>query len=323
MEKGTDSSRSLSLFPFTNSMYSYKKFTNNNSMRSLKKTKYQLLIKKYAFEIGLIILGTMIMAIATSLFLLPNHLSSGGFSGIATITYYLFHWKMGTVILLLNIPLFILSFIRIGKKFVVKSILGTIFLSSFINLFEQYSPLTNDKILASIYGGILIGIGTSFILRAAASTGGSDLVSYILRSFKPQMATGTIIVIFDAIVIFLNVICFRQLEVGLYSAISIYLMGKVIDIVFEGIGFSKMVLIVSKKHEQIARKIGEEVLRGTTGFLSKGMYKGENKVTLMCVAGRREVIEIRKIASTIDPMSFIMITNVREVYGKGFKKNNV
>ena len=154
-------------------------------MRKSREIKrYKLLIKKYSFETFIIMFGAMIMAIATSLFLLPNQLSSGGFSGIATITYYLFNWKMGTVIVLLNIPFFILAFIRIGREFVIKSILGTLFLSTFIDFFDRFNPLTTDRFLACIYGGILIGLGTSLILKAAASTGGSDLVSYIIKSYR-------------------------------------------------------------------------------------------------------------------------------------------
>ena len=288
--------------------------------KSRKKLRYKLLIKKYTFEIFLIILGAATMSIATALFLLPNQLSSGGFSGIATITYYLFNWKMGTVILLLNIPFFILSFIRIGKEFVFKSILGTLFLSIFIDFFDKFKPLTDDRFLACIYGGVLIGVGTSLILRASASTGGSDLVSYIIKSFKLGLSTSNLIVIFDVIVIALNVICFRKLEVGLYSAISIYLMGKVIDIVFEGIGFSKMIFIISDKYKKISKEIEKKVLRGTTGIYSKGMYTNEEKMMLMCVASRREIIQIRQISKKIDLKSFVIITNVREVYGKGFKK---
>lgn len=288
--------------------------------KSRKKLRLKLLIKKYSFQIFLIMLGAMIMAIATSLFLLPNQLSSGGFSGIATITYYLFNWNMGTVILLLNIPFFIIAFIRIGKEFVLKSIIGTAFLSFFIDFFERFNALTRDRFLACIYGGILIGIGTSLILKASASTGGSDLVSYIIRSLKPGLSTSNLIVIFDTIVIVLNVICFKELEIGLYSAISIYLMGKIIDIVFEGVGFSKMVFIISQKHEKISNEIGKQIMRGTTGIYSKGMYTNEDKMMIMCIAGRRETIDIRQIANKIDPKSFIIITNVREVYGKGFKK---
>ena len=289
-------------------------------MKKRNKLRYKLLIKKYSFEVFLIMLGAMTMAIATSLFLLPNQLSSGGFSGIATITYYLFKWKMGTVIILLNIPFFIIAFIRIGKVFVIKSILGTLFLSTFIDFFERFNALTRDRFLACIYGGILIGLGTSLILKASASTGGSDMVSYIIKSFKPGLSTSNLIVIFDAIVITLNVICFKELEIGLYSAISIYLMGKVIDIVFEGIGFSKMVFIISKKYEKISNEISKQILRGSTAIYSKGMYTNEEKMMLMCIASRREVIDIRHIAKRVDPTSFTIITNVREVYGKGFKK---
>ena len=288
--------------------------------KSRKILRFKLLMKKYSFEILLIMLGAAIMSVATALFLLPNQLSSGGFSGIATITYYLFNWKMGTVILLLNIPYFILAFIRIGKEFVFKSIVGTIALSIFIDFFDRFNPLTTDRFLACIYGGILIGLGTSLILRASASTGGSDLVSYIIKSFKPGLSTSNLIVIFDAIIITLNVICFKKLEVGLYSAISIYLMGKVIDIVFEGIGFSKMIFIISEKYEAISKEISKKVFRGTTGIYSKGMYTNEEKMMLMCVAARREIIEIRQIAKKIDARSFVIISNVREVYGKGFKK---
>ena len=287
---------------------------------SRKKLKYKLLIKKHIIEILLIILGTMIMSIGIALFLLPNKLSSGGFTGIATILYYLFNWKVGTVILLLNIPFFILAFIRIGKEFVFKSVFAVVFLSIFIDFFEKYEALTTDKVLASIYGGILIGIGTSLILKAAASTGGSDLVSYIIRSFKPGLSTSNLIVIFDIVVIGLNVIFLNQLEIGLYSAIAIYLMGKVIDIIFEGVGFSKMVFIISEKYQEISNRIGKEIVRGITGIYSKGMYTDRERTMLMCVASRREVIEIRQIANEIDPKSFIIITNVREVYGKGFKK---
>lgn len=290
-------------------------------MKKRRKIKrYKLLIKKYTFEIFLITLGTMTMSIGTALFLLPNQLSSGGFSGIATITYYLFNWKMGTVILLLNVPLFIIAFVRIGKEFLLKSILGTVFLSQFIDFFDRFNPLTTDRFLACIYGGILIGVGTSLILKAHASTGGSDLVSYIVRTFKPSLSTSNLIVIFDVIVIALNVIFLKELEIGLYSAISIYLMGKVIDVVFEGIGFSKMIFIISNEYKKIADEISKKVLRGVTGIYSKGMYTDERKMMLMCIASRREIVEIKQIANRIDQKSFTIITNVREVYGKGFKK---
>ncbi len=289
----------------------------------MKKFRIKVNIKKYIIEILGIAIGAILMSIGISQFLLPNKLSTGGFSGIATIAFYLFKWPMGRTILLLNIPCFVFAFIRIGKEFVIKSIIGTIFLSFFIDFFEKYSAWTNDRVLACIYGGVLIGIGTAIILRSNGSTGGSDLVSVVIKSFNTKLSTSNIIVIFDVIVITLNVIAFKELEIGLYSAIAIFIMGKMIDIVFEGIGFSKMIFIISDKYDEISKKIGENVKRGTTGIYSKGMYTNKEKTMVMCIVSRGEVIEVRNIANEIDKSAFIVITNVREVFGNGFKRQQI
>ena len=261
------------------------------------------------------------MAAGTSLFLLPNQLSSGGFTGIATITYYLFNIPVGTFTLLLNIPLFILTFIKVGKEVAIKGIVGTIILSVFIDLLDKVTPLTDDRFLACIYGGILSGIGTALVLKANASTGGSDLLSYIIKAFKPHYRTSNLIVIIDIVIIVMNVIFFKEIEVGLYSAIAIYLMGKMIDIVFEGIYFTKTLFIVSDKYEEIAEEIGKKLERGSTGLYAKGMYTNEEKMMLWCVASRGEVVKIQQIVQSIDKKAFIVISNAREAWGKGFKLN--
>ncbi len=212
-------------------------------------------LKRFFVELLQILIGTAIMATATSLFLLPNQLSSGGFSGIATILYYLFKFPMGVTILALNIPLFIFSIFKNGRKFFLKALLGTVFLSFFIDLIDKYQPLTHDRLLACIYGGILMGVGTAIILKASASTGGTDLLAQITRKYKPEFRTGTLITIFDIIIVGLNIFFFKEIEIGLYSAITIYIMGKVIDVFFEGIYFTKMMYIVSEKYEEIATGI--------------------------------------------------------------------
>lgn len=260
------------------------------------------------------------MAFGVSQFLLPNQLSSGGFTGIATIFYYLLKLPMGLTIFFLNIPLFILSWIKKGKEFVIKGIMGTFFLSMFIDLLDQYSALTQDRLLACIYGGVIMGIGTSILLKANASTGGTDMLAYVIKEYKPTYRSANIIVMIDIVIIILNVIFFKKIEIGLYSAISIYIMGKVIDIFFEGINFTKMIYIVSDKYLEIADKIAEHVGRGITGIYSKGMYTNEEKMMLLCVASRNEVMKIKQISKKIDPRSFIIISNARETFGLGFKK---
>ncbi len=265
------------------------------------------------------ILGALLMAIATSLFLLPNQLSSGGFAGIATIAYYFFNISMGVTILALNIPLFIFGGYKLGKGFFIKSIIGTISFSTFIDILDKFPPLTNDRFLACIYGGIIIGAGTAIILKANASTGGSDLVSMITKKYNPNIRTSNVIIIVDAIIVGLNIIFFKEIEIGLYSAIAIYLMGKIIDIVFEGIYFTKLLIIISDKNQEIAQKIGEKVGKGTTGLYGKGMYRNENKLVLICAASRGDVARVKSIAKKIDPKSFIIVANAREVVGLGFK----
>ncbi len=280
-----------------------------------KKYKFKQILK----EIIETILGALIMAAGVSLFLLPNQLSSGGIAGVATIFYYLLNIPMGTVIIAINIPLFLFSMYKVGKMFFLKSTLGTVAMSVFIDLLDKIEPLTNDRFLACIYGGILLGLGTTLLLKAESSTGGSDLISYIAKKYKPTVRSGNIIVIIDIIIIALNVIFFKEIEIGLYSAIAIYIMGKIIDIFFEGINFTKLMIIVSNKSEEIAKQIDQKVARGSTGLYGKGMYTNENKLILMCAAYRKDVARIKIIAKEIDPKSFIVITNSREVVGQGFK----
>ena len=277
-------------------------------------------MKQFVIQIIETIIGSFIMAAAVSLFLLPNELSSGGFSGIATVTYYLFNGPMGITILALNIPLFLLSTLKIGKEFLGKSTIGTVSLSIFIDILDKFEPLTQDKILACVYGGILTGIGTALILRANSSTGGSDLASIMIKEYKPMFRTGNLITIIDFIIVFLNVIFLGKIEIGLYSAITIYLMGKVIDILFEGIYFTKLLFIISDKNEEISKFIENEVKRGVTGIYGKGMYTNKEKLILMCAIGRNNLAEIKTKIKQIDPKAFLIITNSREVLGVGFKE---
>ena len=284
------------------------------------KTKRNLYIKKYAYELFLLIIGCFIMACGTSLFLLPNQLSSGGFAGFATIAYYLLKIPLGTTMFALNIPLFILGYIRIGKKFLIKTLLGTSILAIFIDILDKLPSLTQDRFLGCIYGGIAMGIGTAIVLKSNSSTGGTDLLSYIIRSYKQNYRTSSLIVGVDSLIIALNVIFFKNIEIGLYSAITIYLMGKMIDIIFEGVNFTKMMFIISDRYEKIAEEIGNKIDRGSTGIYAKGMYTNEEKMMLLCVGSRNEIAKIKQIAVSIDKKAFIIISNARETWGKGFKK---
>lgn len=285
------------------------------------KVKEQITLKKIILEILGTIFGSFVIAVSVSLFLLPNKLSSGGVAGIATITYYLLNIPMGISILLINVPLFLMSILKIGKAFFLKSIVGTVSLSIFIDILDKMQPLTNDKFLACIYGGIIMGVGTAIILKANSSTGGTDLISYIAKAYRPTIKVGEIIFMLDIVIVVLNMFFLEEIEIGLYSAIAIYLMGKIIDILFEGIYFTKLIYIVSEKAEEIATNIGEEIGRGTTGIYGKGMYTNEDKLILMCAVTRKDVARTIQIITKIDKNSFVIVTNSREVLGLGFKDN--
>ncbi len=277
-------------------------------------------VRVFAIETIETMVGAFMMAIATSLFLLPNQLSSGGFSGIATIFYYLLKIPMGTMILSLNVPFFLFAAYKLGKGFVIKSLVGTTTFSLAIDVLDKLSPLTNDRFLACIYGGIIIGLGMAIILKANSSTGGSDLISMLVREYNPNIRTSNVIIIIDTLIVGLNVLFFKEIEIGLYSAIAIYLMGKMIDIIFEGIYFTKLVIIISNKSQEISQEIGEKIRKGTTGLFGKGMYTNEHKTILMCAASRGDVARVKQVSKRIDPSSFIIIANAREVVGLGFKK---
>ena len=281
---------------------------------------YNEKIKKYIIDVIGTVVGSAIMAIGISSFLLPNQLSSGGFSGVATITYYLLKIPMGAMIMALNIPLFLFAGYRLGKEFFIKSLIGTFSLSAFIDILDKYPPITTDRFLACIYGGVIIGIGTAIILRVDSSTGGTELIANIIKTYNPYISMSKYLTIIDIVIIGLNVIFFKHIEIGLYSAITIYLYGQMIDIIFEGVHYTKLLFIISDKNEQISQVISQKVKRGVTGLHGKGMYSDKNKLVLICAASRGDVSKIKDIANRIDRNCFIVIANAREVLGKGFKE---
>lgn len=276
--------------------------------------------KKIMIELLKMVVGTALMAFGIELFLVPNQLSTGGFSGIATIIYYIANIPVGTTMFLLNIPLFFIAYFKVGKKFFTKAIFGTWFLSIFLNAFQGISPITEDRFLAFLYGSTIVGIGTAIVLKSNGSTGGTDLLASVIRTFRPHYKTGTLIVVIDTIIVIISTIFFRDMEVGLYSALAIYVMGKILDMFLEGINFAKKVLIISDKWEEISEVINKELNRGVTALDAMGMYKKQKRKILLCVMSRNEIGEARRVIHEIDPNAFMVITNAREVYGEGFKE---
>ena len=286
-------------------------------IRNLKR-KNIIILKDIIFSI----IGCIFISAGIVFFLLPLKISAGGFSGIATITYYLFNLKLGTVIWILNIPLLIIGFFRIGKYFFLKTMFATWFLSFCMDFFESLNIFLNieDILLSAIYGGVIIGIGTTCIFKANNSTGGTELLIQIILSYKDNIKVSKLLIIIDSIIVGLNLIVFKQIEIGLYSFIVIFLNSKIVDLFIEGVNFTKVVYIISDKTMEISNKILNELDRGATGIYGKGMYKNKDKLILMCVIKKRDLIRLKEIVRSIDNAAFMIISDAIDVYGLGFNK---
>lgn len=288
-------------------------------IRNLKR-KNIIILEDIIFSI----IGCIFISAGIVFFLLPLKISAGGFSGIATITYYLFNLKLGTVIWILNIPLLIIGFFRIGKYFFFKTMFATWLLSFCINFFENMNLFLNidDILLSAIYGGVIIGIGTTCIFKANNSTGGTELLIQIILSYKDNIKVSKLLISIDSIIVGLNLIIFKQIEIGLYSFIVIFLNSKIVDLFIEGVNFTKIVYIISDKSTEISNKILNDLDKGLSGIYGKGMYQNKEKLILMCVIKKRDLIKLKEIVKQVDDAAFMIISDAIDVYGLGFTKES-
>ena len=288
-------------------------------IRNLKR-KNIIILKDIIFSI----IGCIFISAGIVFFLLPLKISAGGFSGIATITYYLFNLKLGTVIWILNIPLLIIGFFRIGKYFFFKTMFATWLLSFCINFFENMNLFLNidDILLSAIYGGVIIGIGTTCIFKANNSTGGTELLIQIILAYQDNIKVSKLLIIIDSIIVGLNLIVFKQIEIGLYSFIVIFLNSKIVDLFIEGVNFTKIVYIISDKSTEISNKILNDLDKGLSGIYGKGMYQNKEKLILMCVIKKRDLIKLKEIVKQVDDAAFMIISDAIDVYGLGFTQES-
>ena len=265
-------------------------------------------------------LGVILTAIALDAFLVPAKIAAGGLSGVATILYHMFQWPVGLVMLVLNIPLFIWSILRLGWRYTVNSIFGTVALSVFVDLLVPYIPVvTEDLLLASLYGGVLMGIGLGIVFRFNSTTGGTELLAAILRTYV-GINIGQLLFIIDGLVVVWAGLVFRSAELAMYALITIFLASWIIDLVIEGFSSAKAFMIITKRADAISQAIIGELDRSATSWKAKGMYSGREQEVLISVVGRAEVTRLKKIVKEEDPTAFIILADVHEVLGEGFKE---
>jgi len=276
-------------------------------------------MKKKIINLLYITIGSILVALSLNLFFVKLKIAPGGVSGLATVIYYLTDISVGTVIIALNIPLFLMGILDFGKGFLLKTFYATALMSFVVDYTTFLPQLTEDMLLASIFGGILMGVGLALVFKGEATTGGTDILAKVVNKHFKAFNISEQLFVIDACVVITAMITFRDFDIGFYSIIAILLSAKSIDIVLEGVGFSKAIFIISDSGEEIAKGIMEEVGRGVTGLSGEGMYTQVNKKVLLTVADRRQIPKIKEISKKFDNKSFIIVTDVREVLGEGFK----
>ncbi len=263
-----------------------------------------------------IVLGCLIGAAAYPLFMTPNRIAPGGLTGAATILNFLFSLPVGTTSLVLNVPLFLIGFRAMGHIFVFRSLIATVLFSVLIDVLPL-QPMTTDPLLATLYGGVLLGIGLGLILRGGATTGGTDMVARMVHRRFPFVTVGGFLFALDFVVVAAAGLLMGTSE-ALYALINIFLSSKVIDVVMMGFGGNKACFVISAAWERIAERILREMNRGVTRLSAKGGYTGEARPTLLCVVSRMEVPTLKRILREEDESAFVVIVEAHEAIGDGF-----
>lgn len=276
------------------------------------------MIKSFVVEYFFVIAGAAVVALGFNLFLFPNQIASGGVSGISTILHGLFGWNAGLVQYAFNIPLFIAGVLILGKSFGFKSLLGTLALPFFVILTEDWEVVTTEPLLASIFGGIVVGLGIGIVFKGKASTGGTDLLAQIITKYT-GLTLGTSVLIIDGVIAVSAALVF-DLERGLYAIVALFVTTKTIDIIQMGFSQSKMVYIITTKQDEVRDAIYRDVNRGVTKLPAVGGYTGEERQVIMVVVYQTEFTKLKQVVKTVDPSAFVIVSDAYEVLGEGFKR---
>jgi len=271
----------------------------------------------------LLIVGCAVTGLAYALFLIPHHFVPGGVSGIAIIVNYFAGWPVGALIVVFNVPVFLLGLKTMGKKYVLHSLAGMILSSAFIDLFNKVLRVpsaTDNTILAAIYGGVMLGVGLGIVFRGRASTGGSDIIGMVL-SKHTGLSLGFGIMIADFVIISASGLAFGNLEAPLYGYIVLFLSTRVIDMVLEGWSYSKLVIITSSRTDEIADFILHKLDRSGTALRSRSLYLNREGEIILTVVHRRQLSDLRSFIKKTDPEAFVVINDTYDVLGKGFKSH--
>jgi uncharacterized membrane-anchored protein YitT (DUF2179 family) len=274
--------------------------------------------KAYSF----IVLGTFILSLGYVYFIAPHKIVPGGVYGVSIVLHHTFGLPVGLTALAFNIPLVLLGIKLLGPRFGTKTIAGFVLTAIFVDTLSYFSELKplieGDDLLASIFGGLLMGVGVGFIFKARATSGGTDVIAMIVGKYT-RVPLGQLMIIVDSCIVIVGLIAFGDWKIPLYSWITIFIMGKVIDVILQGISYDRTLFIISDKHQEIRDKIINDLNRGGTFIAGEGMYNGTAKKIIFTSVNRREVALLEDFILSVDPNAFMTVIEANEVLGKGFK----
>lgn len=267
-----------------------------------------------------IAVGSFLVALGVNFFLVPCKISTGGVSGLGTIFYYFFGIPLSLTVFVVNVVLFLIGYRLLKRASIIRTGAGILFLSLFLELTEGLLVYSEDLLIASVFGGILVGAGVGLTVLKDASTGGSDFLALMLHKLVPHISVAGFMLLIDSIVIAVSGLAFRNYTVMLYSVISLYICSKVADLLLVRGEYAKSVLIISRENERIAAEIMQDMERGVTGIYSRGFYGGKDGMMLMCIVRSKELPHLIERIERLDKNAFTVISEVRQVVGAGFGK---
>ena len=280
------------------------------------KSKMQMI-----WDIAKTAIGCALFALGFNIFLVPHDLNAGGISGLSMIIVRLLNTgSIGVLTVLINLPLFVLGWWKLGKKFFFGSLLGMALSSLFIDAFSGIFLVETEPLIGALYGGLACGAGLGMVFASGFSTGGSDIIVRLLKYKWQHVPIGVISILFDVGVAGLTGLIFDDLSKALYSFIAIFLTGQVIDAVVYRFDYSKVVLIISKEYEQISGKITVQLDRGVTFLQGTGAYSGAETKVILTAIKKQQLAELKALVTEIDPQAFIIVQEAHQVLGDGFSR---
>ncbi len=281
-------------------------------------------MKKIWHDLGWIAVtigGSALFAAGFSLFLQPNDLNSGGISGLAMVLVELLGFgSVGSLSIVVNLPLFVLGGLKIGKKFFAGSLIGMLFSSVLIDVFALVPMPPTEPLIGALYGGVICGFGLGVVFVCGSSTGGSDILARLLKLKYRNVPIGQITMAFDAFVVILTGLVFQDVSKALYTGVTVFITGKMIDAVVYRFDYSKVALIISREHTAIARAIGDRLDRGATLLHAEGSYTHNQTMVVLTAVKKQQITELKELVMAIDPQAFVIVQEAHQVLGDGFSR---